>query len=363
MTVDEIETPALLVDLPAFERNLRRMAAMVAGTPVKLRPHAKAHKSPVIARQQMALGAVGVCCQKVTEAEEMVRGGITDILVTNQIVDRQKLQRLAALARTARIAVCVDDIEHVWRLNDAAAAADATIEALVEVDVGHGRCGVQPDAVLPLAEAIARSSHLRFGGLQAYHGSAQHLRSPEQRAAAIAQAVAIVARLRDRLRDQGLACERITGAGTGTFEHELGSGVYTELQAGSYAFMDADYAQNLDEAGQPIQVFEHSLFVYAAVISVAGKGHVVLDAGLKALTAESGLPRVFQRPGLKVVGVSDEHTKVAVADGAEPPRIGEKLRLIPGHIDPTVNLHDWYVCARNGAVEAVWPIAARGPGL
>ncbi len=357
----EIDTPALVIDLDAFESNLDTMAGMIAAAGVKLRAHAKTHKSPVIAHLQMARGAVGQCVQKVAEAEILAWGGVPDILVSNEVVGADKLARLAALARITRIAVCVDDASQVAAIEAAAAAADVTISVLVEIDVGAGRCGVAPgpDAVA-LAQVIAASPHLTFGGLQAYHGSAQHVRTQAGRQAAIAAACDDSRRTVEQLRQVGLDCAIVGGAGTGTFEMEAASGVYTEIQAGSYCFMDADYAANLDGEGKPISRFRHSLFVLSTVMSAAQPGVAVLDAGHKAVAIDSGMPLVWQRPDLVYVGASDEHGKVSVSAGFTPPRVGEKLRLVPGHCDPTVDRFDWYVGVRRGRVECLWPVAARG---
>ena len=357
MSEQDIDTPALLIDLDAFEHNLDRMAALLAPTGAKLRAHAKTHKSPIVAHQQMRRGAVGQCVQKVAEAEVLAWGGVPDILVSNEVVGDRKLARFAALSGLARIAICADHLHQVERLEVAAEAAGRRLTVLVEIDVGAGRAGVAPgpDAVA-LAERIAVSKHLIFGGLQAYHGSAQHQRSPEQRRATIAAAVDDSRRTVEQLRQRGLDCPIVGGAGTGTFEFEAASGVYTEIQAGSYAFMDADYARN---HGGTSAGFRHALFVLATVMSQARPGLAVLDAGHKAVAIDSGMPTPWQREGLAYTGASDEHGKLEWTDG-EGARIGEKLRLIPGHCDPTVDRHDWYVGVRGGRVECVWPVAARG---
>jgi D-serine deaminase-like pyridoxal phosphate-dependent protein len=361
MALDEVETPALIIDLDAMERNLRMMAEAVQGTQVKLRPHAKMHKSPDLARLQLAQGAVGVCCQKVSEAEAMVRGGVPDVLVSNEIVGDTKLARLAALAREARVAVCADDPFQVERYSAAAQAFGVTLPVLVEVDVGAHRCGVAPGPpVADLAKRIERAPGLRFAGLQAYQGSAQHKRQPAERREAIQSAVAQIRESVQALGKAGLACDWITGAGTGTFRHEIASGLYTELQVGSYLFMDADYARNVGEDGKPVHEFEHALFVLATVISRPVPERAVVDAGLKAYTTESGLPVVHGLPGVECVRVSDEHGVLQFSDPSHPLKVGERVMLIPGHCDPTVNLHDWYVGVRKRRVEALWPITARG---
>lgn len=361
MKQDEIDTPALVIDLDAFEYNLDTMAKLLAPTGVKLRAHAKTHKSPIIARLQMARGAVGNCVQKVAEAEVLAWGGIPDILVSNEVVGAAKLARLCALARIAKVAVCADDAQQMSAIEAAAADAGIRMTVLVEIDVGAGRCGVQPgpDAVA-LARRIAGSRHLIFGGLQAYHGSAQHKRTPGERQTLIGGAVDASRRTVEQLRQQGLDCPIVGGAGTGTFEIEAKSGVYTEMQAGSYVFMDADYARNLDEAGAPVSTFRHALFVLSTVMSASQPGIAVLDAGHKAVAVDSGMPTVWQRPDISYVSASDEHGKLTVGSETAAPKLGEKMLLVPGHCDPTVDKFDWYVGVRNGRVECLWPVAARG---
>jgi 3-hydroxy-D-aspartate aldolase len=358
---DEVDTPALLLDLDAFEYNLDRMAQLVAGTGVRLRPHAKTHKSPVIAQLQIALGAVGQCVQKVGEAEALVWGGVRDVFVSNEVVGTAKLARFAALAKIANVAICADSDAHVVAIEAAAADATVRVPVYVEIDAGAGRCGIEPgERAALLARRIAQSQHLTFGGLQAYNGSAQHQRRPQERAAAIETAADAVRRTIDALERLDLRCPVVTGGGTGTFEYEIASGVYTEIQPGSYCFMDADYARNLDANGKPVSTFRQSLFVLSTVMSVPRAGTAVLDAGHKAVTIDSGLPLLWQRPELAYVDASDEHGALSYAPDAQAPRLGEKIRLVPGHCDPTVDRHDWYVGVRNGRVECLWPIPARG---
>jgi 3-hydroxy-D-aspartate aldolase len=292
----------------------------------------------------------------------MVAGGVGDVLVSNEVVGRGKLERLAALAREAKIAVCVDDAANAAALGDAAMARGITLDVLVEINVGGNRCGIDPGApALALAERVAATPGLNLRGLQAYHGSAQHLRGYEERQAAIAAAIAKVVATADLLKGRGLACEVVAGAGTGSYAFEGASGVYTELQAGSYVFMDADYARNLGADGSPVHEFEHALFVYATVMSTPSRERAVLDAGLKAFSVDSGMPRLFERSDAEYVRASDEHGILRLAESNQPLAIGDKLRLVPGHCDPTVNLYDWYVGYRGERVDSIWPIA-RGPG-
>jgi D-serine deaminase-like pyridoxal phosphate-dependent protein len=361
MREDEVDTPALVIDLDVFESNLDRMAALLAPTKARLRAHAKTHKSPVIALQQMARGAVGQCVQKVGEAEVLAWGGVPDILVSNEVVGTVKLARLVALSNIARVAICVDDASQVSAIASAAEGAGTRLTVLVEIDVGAGRCGVSPGPqAVALAQMIAGSPHLIFGGLQAYQGSAQHLRHPAQRAAAIDHATAGSRRTVEQLRQRGLDCPIVGGGGTGTFALEAESGIYNEIQAGSYVFMDADYGRNLDATGAAVSTFGQSLFVLSTVMSAARKGVAVVDAGLKALSTDSGMPLIHGRESLRYVSASDEHGTIEVPAESAAPKLGEKLRLVPGHCDPTVDRHAWYVGVRRGRVECLWPVAARG---
>lgn len=365
MAVEEVDTPALLVDLDGFERNLQRMADAIAGSGTKLRPHSKTHKCPVVALRQMAHGAVGVCCQKVGEAKAMVYGGVSNVLVSNQIVGAPKLSRLAALARQAKIAVCADDAGNVADLDVAAGAAGVVLDVLVEIDVGAERCGVAPgQPALELARAIDRAENLRFGGLQAYQGRSQHIRAYADRRAAAEAAIELTRETIGLLTKNGLVCGIVGGAGTGTYQFEAASGIYNELQAGSYVFMDTDYGKNEGEGGGAFEDFENSLFVYATVMSRVADERAILDAGLKALSVDAGLPRLWDVPGAEFVGASDEHGKLqidsAATSGNRELKVGDKVRIVPGHVDPTVNMYDWYVGIRNDRVECLWPITARG---
>ena len=360
--VATVETPALVIDLDALERNVRRMADFADAKDVRLRPHAKTHKSAILAKLQMEAGAVGVCVQKVSEAEALGASGVPDLYVSNEVIDEAKLERVAALAARVRLAIAVDSALGVQRLASALRAAGSMCDVFVEIDVGHGRCGVAPVAAGALAHQVV-SAGLRFGGLQAYQGRAQHLRSAAEREAAIRHAVRVARAAQASVSAAGLVCPLVTGAGTGTFTLEAASGVYGELQAGSYVFMDRDYADN--EPSHDAPAFEHALFVKAQVMS-RGVSHAVVDAGHKSHAIDAGLPRVWQR-ALAYANGGDEHGILRPAEGASAddlPALGEAVWLVPGHCDPTVNLHVHYVVVRgglaHGTVEAVWPIDARG---
>ena len=353
--LEDVDTPALIVELDAFEKNLATLGETLKGRNVRARPHAKTHKCPEIAKRQIAAGAVGVCCQKVSEAEAMVEGGIGDVLVSNEVVGAQKLARLAELSRRARIGVCVDNPENVRQI----AAAGAKLDVYVELELGMRRCGIEPgQAAVELAKVVMNSRPLRFAGLQAYHGRAQHVRSVAERRAIIEKAAADVRLTKELLRKNGIDCPNVTGAGSGTYMLEVGSGAWSEIQPGSYVFMDADYARN--EWAAPLPRFEHALFVLSTVMSRPAPDRAIVDAGLKASSVDSGMPTVWHKSGLDYVQASDEHGKIEIAAGAAAPALGAKLLLVPGHCDPTVNLYDWYVGVRAGVVEALWPITARG---
>ena len=361
MNEADIQTPCLVVDLDALEYNIKAMRDFCAKMGVRHRVHGKMHKSVDIAKLQHALGdAVGVCCQKVSEAEVFARGGIKDVLVSNQVRDPAKIDRLARLPKLgARTICCVDDIANVADLSAAAQKHGTTIECLVEIDCGAGRCGVQAGApVVELALAIAAAPGLKFSGLQAYQGAMQHMQSYEDRKAKIDIAVEMVKRSVDMLAAAGFECDIVGGGGTGSYYFEGTSHVYNELQCGSYAFMDADYGRIHDEKGKRISEFKNALFILTSVMSHAKADKAICDAGLKAQSVDSGLPVVFGRNDIEYIKCSDEHGVIADPSGVL--KINEKLKLVPGHCDPTCNVHDWYVGVRGGKVEILWPVSARG---
>ncbi|MDY0744998.1 DSD1 family PLP-dependent enzyme [Paucibacter sp. R3-3] len=355
--LERIDTPALVLDLDAFERNLDLMQAKARAAGVALRPHAKAHKTPQVALAQIARGAVGICCQKVSEALPFLEAGVTDIHISNEVVGAAKLALLAQAARVGRFSVCVDDAGQVAELAAACAAQGSRVDVFVEINVGQDRCGVAgaPEVLSILQVISAHPQQLAFKGLQAYQGRVQHIRSREERRAAALAASARTAAVVAALQAAGIACPVVTGGGSGSVEFELAGGIYNEVQPGSSAFMDADYGAN--EYGDALR-FEHSLFVLASVMSRVDERQAIVDAGLKSMSAESGLPRVWGRQGVEYAVISDEHGNLR--GGAPLPQLGERVLLVPGHCDPTFNLHDELVCLRGGVVEAIWPVAARG---
>jgi 3-hydroxy-D-aspartate aldolase len=363
MKESDIQTPCLILDLDALERNITKMGNFAKAMGVRHRVHGKMHKSVDVAKLQERLGgSVGVCCQKVSEAEVFARGGIKDVLVSNQVRDPAKIDRLARLPKLgARTICCVDDLANVADLSAAATRHGTTIECLVEIDCGAGRCGVNTTpAVVEIARAIDAAPGLKFAGIQAYQGAMQHMDSYADRKAKIDVAVAMVKDAVDTLKAQGLTCDIVGGGGTGSYYFEGNSGVYNELQCGSYAFMDADYGRILDKDGKRIDQgeWENALFILTSVMSHTKADKAICDAGLKAQSVDSGLPVVFGRTDVTYVKCSDEHGVIADPNGAL--KVNDKLRLVPGHCDPTCNVHDWYVGVRNGVVETVWPVSARG---
>ena len=376
-SVNAIDTPALVVDLDVMERNLSLMAEFATQHKVLLRPHAKMHKSVELAKLQMASGAVGVCVQKTSEAEALVAGGVHNIYISNEVIAPSKLMRVAALTRTlvavgGKLAICVDSLEGVKRLATSmnagrlSSGVASSIDVFIELNVGQDRCGVEPgSAAVALALEIRKHPALNFAGLQAYHGKAQHLRGPADRRDAIVSAIKAVRLTRDAIEAQGIKVGLVTGAGTGTAQLEAASKLYGELQAGSYLFMDADYAANQPALGDPH--FKHALFIKTQVISVH-PSHVVCDAGHKSHAIDSGLPKVHafsSRSTLEYFNGGDEHGILKPAAGSTRlPNLGSLLWLIPGHCDPTVNLHNAMIGVRGGllkgTVERIIRVDARG---
>ena len=359
----DIQTPCLVLDLDALERNIIKMGQFAKDKNMRHRVHGKMHKSVDVALLQEKLGgSCGVCCQKVSEAEAFVRGGIADVLVSNQVRDPAKIDRLARLPKLgARAICCIDDLANIADLSAAALKHRTEIECLVEIDCGAGRCGVRStEDVVAIAMAVDAAEGLKFAGLQAYQGAMQHLDDYQERKAKITIAIAMVVDAVEALKSVGLECDIVGGGGTGSYYFEGESGVYNELQCGSYAFMDADYGRILDRDGKRIDQgeWQNALFLLTSVMSHAKADRAICDAGLKAQSVDSGLPVIFGRTDVEYIKCTDEHGVIADPDGVL--KVGDKLKLVPGHCDPTCNVHDWYVGVRNGKVEVLWPITARG---
>lgn len=353
----DLPTPALVLDRAALARNIARMAAFAAARGIALRPHAKTHKSAEIGRLQVAAGAVGLCCAKPGEAEALAGEGLANLHLTSPVVASGAVARLAALnGRSEGLSVVADHPDNVRAL-DAAVAGGPALAVLVDVDPGVRRTGVaSAEAAVALADLIAGSANLRLAGVQYYCGSLQHIRSFAERRAAVAERTGYLREVLAALEAAGHEIALVTGGGTGSFLIDAELGVLTELQVGSYLFLDREYGE-CELATGDAPVFEPALFVDATVISANHAGLVTVDAGLKALSTDAGPPVVMG--GGRYVFMGDEHGAVFV-EGGPPPGLGARVTLQPGHCDPTVNLHDAYHVVEGDMVVARWPVTARG---
>jgi D-serine deaminase-like pyridoxal phosphate-dependent protein len=355
-----LNTPALVIDEGALQRNIAAMTAFARARGLALRPHAKTHKSVDIARLQLAAGAVGVCCAKLGEAEAMADGGVESILITSPVVTPQAIERLGRLnARVRDVRVVADNLENVAALAMMAEGAGA-LKVLVDIDPGIRRTGVaSPEAAVRLAKQIAGDPALRFAGVQFYCGAQQHIESFPDRRAAIAERTEYLRGVVEQLRAAGLVPEVITGGGTGTHWIDAELGVLNELQVGSYVFMDRQY-NDCDLRGDGAAAFETALMIDTRVISANSASMATLDAGFKAMSTDGGNPTVLAgAPATSTfVFMGDEHGALIAPDHAF--KLGDLVTLAAPHCDPTVNLYDWYHVVRDGALVAMWPVSARG---
>lgn len=364
-----LDTPALCIDLDAMKRNIATMAEFCGNKGIALRPHAKTHKSVRIAERQIAAGAIGICCATIGEAEIMVAGGIKGVHVTSPQVTPSKVARVVALnlAAVDGFSVVVDHPQNVADLSEAASAAGKTLDVLVDFSAGHHRTGAatEEDAIA-LAQAVEAAAGLRLAGLQSYYGNLQHIADRAERQEKTRRQRDVLAGLVGRLRAAGLAVPVVTGSGTGTRDFDADAKVFTELQAGSYAFMDVDYARALRD-GRNALPFETALFVQTAVVSIASAkvpgGYVTTDAGLKCFATEGPKPEVMSGgpPGATYDYFGDEHGRLSFPLWTGPaPALGERIELVTPHCDPTVNLHDFYHVVRGDTLVDIWPVDARG---
>ena len=358
MNINEIQTPSLIIDYKIFESNIIKMKEFVYNNNVKLRPHAKMHKSIDVAKYQINNGgAHGICCQKVSEAEIFARAGIKDILITNQITDTFKLERLTKMAtQDLKIGCCVDNVDNVFDIQKAAESNKSIIDIYVEYDCGASRCGIKSfNKINELILIIKKMENLNFVGFQAYNGSIQHIEDFKTRKLQVIKTCNKIKKLKSKFEAYS---PLITGVGTGCFDLEVSEDVYDEIQVGSYAFMDAHYSSlKHDRKFNNTNNFENSLFILSGVMSNTLENHAVVDAGLKSISVDSGLPKVINS-GLEYIKCSDEHG--IIADPKNILKINDKVYLIPGHCDPTCNLHDWYVLIKDSKVYDLWPVSARG---
>ena len=354
LPITELDTPALLLDVDAVERNIKKMAANCRQWGVALRPHAKTHKSPEVSRLQLEAGALGICCAKLGEAEVQADGGIDRILITTEIVGAAKVRRLLALAQRTHLMTVVDDVAAAEQLSGAATAAGITLDTLVDVNIGMGRTGIRAgEAACDLAKSVDRLPGLHFVGLQGYEGNLQFLNPAAERGRQVAAAMDSLLDTAMRIRKAGIEVELLSTGGTGTSRFVGETDGVTEIQAGSYVVMDSRYAnvEGID--------FENGLTVLTTVLSRAARDDaVIVDAGLKTLSTDHGPASPKGLPGATYEAAGDEHGRVMVA--GTRPDLGSKLELIPSHCDTTINLHDYYHVVRDEEVVAVWPIAARG---
>ncbi|MEE4299243.1 MAG: DSD1 family PLP-dependent enzyme [Pseudomonadales bacterium] len=371
--LDTVPTPALVVDVGALERNLDRMAGFLAARGVGLRPHAKMHKCPEVARRQLERGAVGICCAKLAEAEVMHAAGMDRILLTSPVVTDAAIGRLLRLvADGGDVRTVVDDADVVSRLGAQAQAAGLEVRVLVDLDPDMGRTGIARGVpARDLVRRIASTPGVRFTGLQQYSGQLQHLASHAERAAGAREALARGRETAALIEADGHAVELFTGGGTGTYDIDSlplddGTG-FTDLQCGSYAFMDEEYeAIGRDERGRA-ERFEPALTVHVTAVSRPRAGLITVDGGIKAFAADTSRPAALAVDGSHLPGIryhfgGDEHGILRLQEGAPALRVGDRLRFAPSHCDPTVNLHEWIHAARDGFVTELWPVAARGCG-
>jgi D-serine deaminase-like pyridoxal phosphate-dependent protein len=353
VTLRDLPTPALVLDLAALDRNIRTMADFFAPGPCRLRPHVKAHKTPDIARRQLAAGScVGLTCATVSEAEA-VAALTDDLLIANEVIGRDRCHRVAALARGRSVMVAVDSVTGLEQMAEAARAGGVTIGVLIDVNVGQDRCGVSPGKeTLALARRAADTAAVRLRGLMGYEGHAQGIRDRAERQSTARNAMRRLVATADLLRMSGLPCEVVSGGGTGTYDISGRAEGVTEVQAGSYVLMDTDYVQ----VGVP---FEHAFAVLGTVVSRPAPDRCVADCGHKAATKDHGYPAVRGIDGAVVTALNDEHAVLSVPPATRL-AVGDRIQLLPSHTDPTVNLHDVFCVVEGDQVIDVWPISARG---
>lgn len=363
LSIAEIPTPALMIDLDVFESNLATMRDACKARGCLLRPHAKAHKSSIIARQQLQYGAIGQCAAKLGEAEVLVAAGIHDVLITAPVIGRRKIERLLALhAVTPEIKVVADSALNLKEISAAAAACGMRIKVLVELNVGQNRTGVDTvEEAVDLARLIAGERGLEFAGLQGYGGNNQHIIGFENRKAIELMSVGRVVAARHAIEQAGLRVDILTTGGTGTYDIDTAVPEVTEIQPGSFIFMDAQYSGIGGANSERFDDFGNALSVYATVISRPAKGRAITDAGNKALSTDAGPPQLKGVAGVQYLpGGGDEHGILAIKGADVSLGVGDKVEFIPSHCDTTVNLFDVFYAVRNGIVEAIWPIEGRG---
>jgi 3-hydroxy-D-aspartate aldolase len=358
-----IDTPALVIDLDAYETNLAAMREMANARGVGLRPHAKTHKGVTIARHQLERGAVGICCAKLGEAEALAAGGIDQILLTSTITGKNKSGRLLDLHNKLEdLALVVDDLDNVAELAALTQGQERKLRLLIDTDVGSHRFGVTSVAEgLALADAIREAPGLELIGVQGYAGQVQAIKSYAERHAGSRAALQPLLDLRDALAEAGHAIEIVTGGGTGTHDIDHQWGFMTDLQVGSYIFQDVVY-DGIEQTADGTRRLTPSLFVLARVVSRRHAAFATIDAGTKSFSMDGPLPVLFEgpTPGSAYIRAGDEFGKVSLEGAARPVQLGELTAWLVPHCDPTLNFFDHYHCLRGDVIEAIWPIEARG---
>jgi 3-hydroxy-D-aspartate aldolase len=365
MTKAELPTPALLLDLDRFERNVQKMAAHVTAVGKKLRPHAKTHKCPEIARRQIAAGAVGVCVAKVGEAEVMAAAGIRNLLVTTEVVGQEKIGRLLrVLDRNPETLAVVDNAENIRELASAMGRAGKVLNVLVDVEVGGRRTGVEPgEPALHLGRLVANERALNLRGLQGYAGHCAHVMGWAARRKASHKWMKRLMKTRDLFDKHGLPVEIVSGGSTGTFDIDPELTGLTELQSGSYCVMDIDYRRIGAKGGKINDQFEMALTVLTTVVSRPSAELAIVDAGFKAFSTDRPFPpETVEWPGLDYSWAGDEHGRLTIVDQDRAPHLCDRIEFFPPHCDPTINLYDQIHAMRGAKVEAVWDVAGRGKG-
>ncbi len=356
VTKNDLDTPALCIDLNKLEANMQSVAQQCATAGVGWRPHIKCHKSARIARMQIDAGALGVTCAKLGEAEVMARAGIEDILIANLLVGKRKLERLAELCALSRIVVCVDHPEQVAAFSATFAQADRPLRVIVEIDLGMQRVGVAPGrAALELAQRVAQSPGLVLEGVMGYEGHLLQIQDLDEKQRIIDAALSRLVETADLLRTEGLPCPIVSCGGTGSYQISIHHPGITEVQAGGAIFMDEFYRTKCQ-----VQGLENALTCMATVVSCPASDRVVIDAGRKTLDTQICMPRVLDHPELEIAYLSAEHGVLRVAPRTAAPRIGDRLELIPGYVDFTTVLHDVFHVFRGTQPVGDWPLDARG---
>lgn len=363
LTKHDLATPALLLDLDAFEQNLAKMAAYLKKAGRAFRPHAKTHKCPEVAKAQVRSGAEGICVATLHEAEVMASAGIRGILITSEAVGRPKVTRLMKLAAAhSDVMIVVDNAANARELSEAAAAARLNLNVMLDLEVGSRRTGMVPGPpAVELAQEITRLPRLKFRGIQAYAGHASHVIGFDKRREASTAAMGRAVETRRLLEKAGCEAPLLTGGSTGTYNIDSALDGVTEIQPGSYVFMDVDYRRIGGQDGEVYVDFAPALTVVTTVISRPYPELAIVDAGFKAFSTDRAFgPECISVRGLKHSWAGDEHSRLDISQAARDVRLGERLEFIIPHCDPTVNLYDRLYAIRGEKVEAVWPIAGRG---